>query len=453
MGHGMGANWAVLLAAIVSQNLRGGKNRACSFCSGREFKANTCLASPGFERFAANDRYSGYRMGTKAQRGRGPADKEEAARDSVAVMRVTAVSESAPASSVTAGAGAAEGPGLSVMRERPTLSLDEALRADRDVERSPAAQQPRSAAILDSPPGGLYVDSEIDVTQRSEDWLRDGANAELRSSTAFVATLGDIPMPDLLRTVAAGGKTGVVTVHHPRGRSRLWLVRGEVIDAEAALLSGEPAVYRVLAIREGELVAEFEAVRREPTVNKLLQALLMEAAFREDRSTALLAQLGSGGFVRAPEEALSAEDLSPVESQVLALLDAPRLVDDILWAGGVDDLDTLNALLALSERGLVQRGVPVPERAEGIAVVPGLRSEIRELRPAAVTVSMDIRDMPDVRLLLEAGRQRQRRLLMYLAVLAVLIIASLAFAVVGFAELGVSDVSPPSPPTASGAQR
>ena len=399
-------------------------------------------------------------MATKAQRGLSePADLEAVDRDSVAVMRVTTVSEAVPAMVEPSEAGAVERDDASqaTPRERP-LAANMATTVAANFTTSMTATMVGSEPL----PGVREHESEREITardaesrspegeeitERSQSQQRELSPPETRSTTAFVANVGDIPMADLLRTIASGGKTGIVTVRHPGGCSRLWLANGDVIDAETGPLRGVVAVYRMLAITEGELVADFMAIHRERTITMSLQGLLMEAAFREDQCAGLYEQLGAAGHECFKDNAAAPPaDLSETERLVFSLLDSERSIVGVVAASAAGDLETLTALQALRERGLLRIGVALPDDS----VEPeAVESEIRQIRPAAeqrptersdISMAFDVLEVPDIRQVLEASRQRQRRILVAVGVLLLVIAAAVAYTFVGLAnrQAGVS---------------
>lgn len=184
--------------------------------------------------------------------------------------------------------------------------------------------------------------------------------------TSFVANLGDIPMADLLTTIATGGKTGQITVRHDGTMSRLWIADGSVVDAESGPLTGEPAVFRILRVRTGELVAEFMPVERWQTVTTSLQGLLMQAAFREDQRLALHERLTQNGVycMRTERGQGEVQPQNSAQVAVLALADGSRSLFDLVAASKHDELEALTAMDDLVKAGLLQ---VVPEPASPVS--------------------------------------------------------------------------------------
>jgi uncharacterized protein DUF4388 len=177
-------------------------------------------------------------------------------------------------------------------------------------------------------------------------------SAERSGSAVYTGSLDDIAVPDLLQTCQMGNKDAVITVTCGSERSSIWCERGVIVDAESGALRGEPAIYRILNLEQGQVTADFRLEPRTPrTVELPCHVLLIEGARHRDECARLMPQLKGPRsiFVQAP--GAWAAHTTLMDREVLALCDGERSVSDVLIASDLSDLDTLTTLVALVGRG------------------------------------------------------------------------------------------------------
>ena len=195
--------------------------------------------------------------------------------------------------------------------------------------------------------------------------IRQGARPETLGGPELSVSLADISIIDWLQAIQMFAKHAVITVMHDATESRLWCVKGSLIDAESGRLRGEAALYRIVGLEHGQLVTELRAVRRERTIRTSTQGLLLEAARRKDEAAMLRRRLGdlSRCFQSVETSAIN-RSLNTVEAAVLRLFVGPRRLADVIEESELGDVETLAALESLTRSGhLVEASAPVPEPA------------------------------------------------------------------------------------------
>lgn len=199
----------------------------------------------------------------------------------------------------------------------------------------------------------------------------------VHGSTGITATLEDISLPDLIQTVAAGGKDAIILIQHGHQRSRLWLARGEAVDAESGKLKGEAAVYRILTLKQGDLVTTFSAHPRERTIQLPLQHLMLRAALRQDQAQMVRQDLVSRGltYMRLARAQRADENLSSAEATILQRLHERCGMEELVAYGDLGELETLSAIVGLSQRGLIERSNAPSEQRYS----PTLQSAVRAI--------------------------------------------------------------------------
>jgi hypothetical protein len=209
---------------------------------------------------------------------------------------------------------------------------------------------------------------------------RQGVDMAAFSGTELTGTLGEVAVSDLIQTLDLSRRDAEISVTHAGLESRLWCSGGEVVAAESGQLSGEPALYRILALEEGEVVADYRPVRRERTIWKPTPVLLLDGARRKDECHRLRCRLGRERY--APGANLPAVDVTftRAEIELLRAFDGPRSVGDALAASSFGDLETLTAFANLVKRQCL---LPTVELADAPPVAP---AEVISLRPALVSL-------------------------------------------------------------------
>jgi DNA-binding response OmpR family regulator len=159
----------------------------------------------------------------------------------------------------------------------------------------------------------------------------------------FVSDIGDVPLVDLVRAVAAHGKSGLASITAPGGaRGELFFRQGNVVDAEVGRLSGREAVYRLFCWTAGRLEVEWKSIRRKDIVEMRAQDLLMEALARVDEWQRLLAGLPPLDTIFEVDYRMLAERLADIPDEVnriLRLFDGVRTLLQVIDDCGLPDLD------------------------------------------------------------------------------------------------------------------
>jgi hypothetical protein len=177
-----------------------------------------------------------------------------------------------------------------------------------------------------------------------------------------------------------GRKDATIDVFHGSLASRIWCTGGEIVDAMSGRLVGEAAVHRIMAVEQGELVADFRPVRRPRVVVSSTQALMLEALRRKDECAVLEKRLGGAECVyrAAPAAGVKIEKGS-LHAALLEAFEGGARIESVLATSARDDLSMLQAIAQL-----VDKGALVPADGGPTLVVPPLPSALQV--PAANSV-------------------------------------------------------------------
>lgn len=102
----------------------------------------------------------------------------------------------------------------------------------------------------------------------------------------LVGSLGQLSLPDLLQTLEATRRSGMILLRNPQKNGTLWLRDGRVADAEieGGGLRGREAVYEMALWDEGTFEADFSPVALTERIFEPTSALLLEAMRRRNEA-------------------------------------------------------------------------------------------------------------------------------------------------------------------------
>lgn len=203
-------------------------------------------------------------------------------------------------------------------------------------------------------PDRCIVRTDIDalvaaiVAAPARDLAPESTQGELRGD------LSQVSLVDVLQLLTMNRRTGALSVATVAGSGEIRLHDGDVVDAVYRRLEGEKALYRLL----GERVGTFAFVPGgEPALRRVdvpTSMLLIEAMRRVDEVAARIADIAPHGdalIAAGPIE----EDADELELRLADLLQAPRALDELLDQVETPDLELLEALQRMMQRGLLRR--------------------------------------------------------------------------------------------------
>lgn len=253
-----------------------------------------------------------------------------------------------------------------VDREVPIVDVRTFLEVLRDNPRTSGAHtflmgvgDPARLVAIDAKAEPLVKPFHAEeVAARIEEVLRarrgPRKDAELRGDIAQVALF------DLLQVFAVNRRTGRLQVEASGGMGEVWLRDGRIVDANARGAVGEKALYRILAETRGRFVFLPNLTPLRERIDAPTDQLLMEAVRQADE----IARLRD---VLPPLAALVSLSITPtatsaVATELVARLDEPRAIEELLDLLGHTDLDILGAVRELLEGGALLVFDPRGER-------------------------------------------------------------------------------------------
>jgi formylglycine-generating enzyme required for sulfatase activity len=169
-------------------------------------------------------------------------------------------------------------------------------------------------------------------------------------------SLTDLGVSDLLQTIQMGRKDVHISITHAGAVSELWCRAGEVVDARSGSLEGEAAFYRIMAIDDGRIVADFVPTTRPRRIELATPRLLLKAASSNGLRARIMQRLGDPAQVFVVATAITARRAAHLEADeidVLSLFDGIRSVEEVVFASGLPDARALEIVAHFREQRLL----------------------------------------------------------------------------------------------------
>jgi serine/threonine protein kinase len=101
---------------------------------------------------------------------------------------------------------------------------------------------------------------------------------------AFAGQIADVPVPELIRRIVGGSRSGVVRFDTPLGQARVWFAQGALVDADMGRFRMEAAVERLARVEAGTFEIEYTPVTRRISIRTPVADLLarIEGSSPED---------------------------------------------------------------------------------------------------------------------------------------------------------------------------
>lgn len=151
--------------------------------------------------------------------------------------------------------------------------------------------------------------------------LLTSADRLLQRDRGFSGAISLPLLPDLVQIYTLSMATGALSIRRGVDAGTIWFERGEIVHAECGALSGEAAVYELLAWQSGAFSLDTSARTQARTIEAKWQTLLLEGCRLLDEAA------------RQPETAVSDSQLAPARAYLARLV---PLVRDVSVAIALD---------------------------------------------------------------------------------------------------------------------
>jgi len=170
----------------------------------------------------------------------------------------------------------------------------------------------------------------------------------------------DFPLVDVLNLLSFGAKTGILKINGKKNREDLngeiYFLNGKIVDANSGVKKGEEAFYDIFLIDEGTFSFSVKDFKKEKTIEKNLDALLLEGIRRADELKGLQSKLPNfDSFLETNPRVNTTEiKLSSDEWQILNLFRDKRTIRDALKISTFSEFITLRTIYLLLTLNLLK---------------------------------------------------------------------------------------------------
>ncbi|MCP4902691.1 MAG: DUF4388 domain-containing protein [bacterium] len=178
---------------------------------------------------------------------------------------------------------------------------------------------------------------------------------------ALQGSLSELSLPDVIQLVSVSGKTGSFAISRDDERGRIYLKKGQIVDASVGTLRGEHAVYEMAIWSRGDFEFVSGEETEQVTVHKSNANLMMEAARRLDEWRVLSRKIPSLDlvpFFPGTERGQDQVTLSPHEWILVTKVDGSISIDDIAAELRWSAFDVSKLLFGMITSGLVELRKP-----------------------------------------------------------------------------------------------
>ncbi len=197
-------------------------------------------------------------------------------------------------------------------------------------------------------------------------------------------SLAQLSLPDLLQVFAMNRRTGRLQLNQDREHGELHLSEGRIVHAQAGIVEGDKALYRLMAWTQGNFSFTPSTSAARSTMQRNVDELLLESMRQLDESARLLTELPPRHTrLELSPSANLAEDQHPVTAQVVELLRIPHTLGEVLDSTSATDLDVLAVLRTLLEKNVARVVSSSPEEGPPLlqpAEVHALRTRLFRTR-------------------------------------------------------------------------
>jgi len=156
-----------------------------------------------------------------------------------------------------------------------------------------ASSRSRVEEFIEKP---FFVEEAAACIKRVVDRIQlSKATREAADSTSVRGTLTQMSVMDLLQTLDIGRKSCSLVISHADQQCEMLFHEGQIVHATLGAVTGEEAVYKVVAWTEGAFRIDFEFRQCPRTIQHSTQSVLMEALRIFDEAQRDAGEEDSGG--------------------------------------------------------------------------------------------------------------------------------------------------------------
>lgn len=203
----------------------------------------------------------------------------------------------------------------------------------------------------------IYKPFDLDEFMvRLDNLIREVSEAKEQqpvTGKGFSGSLAEMTLVDLLQTLEVGKKTGIISLYTHGREGKVFIVQGDVVDAQLQNLEARQALMRMFTWTEGQFTVD---MNKHDTPKRLLlstREIISEGMTRQYRWEQLRQNLPTLRTIIKPVS--SNQQVTEDEDAVLAIIDGKKNMLEIIEASKFDDLKVLRLLRALFEKKMIEQ--------------------------------------------------------------------------------------------------
>jgi CheY-like chemotaxis protein len=168
-------------------------------------------------------------------------------------------------------------------------------------------------------------------------------------------SLSQLSIPDLMQLLGMNRRSGKLALERGNDRGEISVAEGRPVNAKLGRVEGEKALFRLLAWTEGTFTFSPGTSASRPRITRAMDDALLEGMRQSDEVNRLMPALPPRHtrLMLVPDVDL-AQNQHPVTAQVVDLLRQPRALGEVLDLAPATDLEVLNVLSTLMQRGVAR---------------------------------------------------------------------------------------------------
>ncbi len=160
--------------------------------------------------------------------------------------------------------------------------------------------------------------------------------------------LEDIPVTDLLQLLYYGKKTAVIEIQKNSNSAKIWIKKGDIVNAEKGKRKGMDALYEIFSWDKGDFELKQESFQVEETIKTSTEETMLEILRQRDEAEKLKEKWKEDMVVvvkKVPEER---------EEKAVISQKGEKRVKEVLNASPFSEYNTLVLLEELEKKGIIE---------------------------------------------------------------------------------------------------
>jgi DNA-binding response OmpR family regulator len=188
----------------------------------------------------------------------------------------------------------------------------------------------------------FYVEEVVARIENIFNEINQFEDSQLSSGKGFSGYLHEMNLIDLIQTLEVGQKSAIIKLSFSNYVGKVYIRKGEIVDARFLDLPSEEALYKLFLWTEGSYEVEFANEDYPRTLNQPTEKLLSEGMKRNARWDQITKNLPPLNTIIAVNKISYQENnISNDEKQIIRSINKQSQIYDIITKSPLDDIKSL----------------------------------------------------------------------------------------------------------------